>query len=95
MTAMDYKDLIKKFLENKITTKEFEDQFNNAFFSEPESIPEELYQIIGVFFEDVEAYSPNCNLDEETISIISESTLRKSAETTLHKLNEYLETHTE
>ena len=32
MTAMDYKDLIKKFLENKITTKEFEDQFNNAFF---------------------------------------------------------------
>jgi hypothetical protein len=90
MTAIDYKKLIDKYLDGKISAEQFIIEFNKMFLSDND-IDEYLLKILESVFEDGDAYSPLWTEEDENFHQITEKTLRKSILKNNEKLKMYIQ----
>ena len=88
MTVMDeYCELIEKFLERKISAKQFESQYLDIFYEKDEPRSEEVFKIIEKLFFDVDAYTDlPIEPEDDPLFNIDEDELRKRASKALEDL---------
>ena len=91
MTGDQYRSMIAAFVAGTLSAGRFEQQFLQAFKTEPTGMDEALFRILDELFGAVDAYSPDCRPDEETAFLISEESLRREAAHALERLNQLLD----
>lgn len=88
MDIVSYKELIKSFINRKVTVDEFEKDFLAAFKTEPGPMNPSIYDILENLFAAVDAYWYECLPGQETAFTISEDMLREEANQALLKLDQ-------
>jgi hypothetical protein len=88
--AEEYRELIATFVSQHMPVEAFEAAFLRKFKAETRDLERPLFEILEDLFEDVDAYSPLWTVADETPVRITETTLRREAETALAELDRYL-----
>ncbi|KAA3646666.1 MAG: hypothetical protein DWQ07_10690 [Chloroflexi bacterium] len=86
MTGNNYIELIRKFIDKKMSTVEFKRTFFQTFKNEPKGMEKEQFLILDRFFVALDAYWEGWEEDQENPWGITEDTLRKEAQDTLDRL---------
>ena len=80
-----YTDLMRSFVENKITVYEFERRYLAMFKADKNTWTEAEYETLNNLFSDVDAFCANPELRDD--NDIDEDQLREATELTLAKLS--------
>jgi Bacterial self-protective colicin-like immunity len=87
-----YRDLMRAYLENRMSADEFEELYIPAFRAEKGGVwVEPLYWILQGIFTSVDAYCKDCTPEEEDHFNITEPTFRKEITEALEKLDKFLQ----
>ena len=71
MAITEYASLIERFVQGYLTVEEFERRFVDSFKREPPGMDVTSFRFLDRLFSDVDSYSPNCRLENETAFCIS------------------------
>lgn len=91
MVPQRYVQLIEEYLSQKIGADTFTERFMDMFKAEPSRLPENIHLILDKVFFAAEAYSPDCQEDDLSRLLITETTLRKICGEALGALGNVLE----
>lgn len=83
-----YKDLMMKFLTDKLSADEFQTVYMKRFIECDDRMTEAQFEILNAVFETADCYWHECLPGQETTFEISEQQLRKEVTEALRKLNQ-------
>lgn len=85
-----YKDLMMKFLKDKLSADEFQTVYMKKFIEWDDRMTEAQFEILNAVFEATDCYWHECFPEQETTFEISEQQLRKEVMEALSKLNQLM-----
>ena len=87
-----FRDLIRAFVEERITVEEFERIYLSLFKNPINKFPDQIFRILSSLYCDVDAYSPLFTADEDDgLTSITEPTLHQKAKEALKLLEMHIE----
>lgn len=96
MTSLEYAlenyDLLKQYVEGKLTAEQFETNFLNFHSLLEDETDDELYNILEEeLFYYVDSFFSECHPEKETDFLVSEQTLKLQSQIAFKRLEAYLE----
>ncbi len=91
MAINKYQILITNYVDDQISTAEFEKTYLKMFKSEPEIFEDAIFLILEQLFSAVDSYWHECEPDQETVFMISEKTLKHEAKKALNAIDKIQE----